>query len=78
MAEYFVTPNVSHAPAAAAPISNVAPASNAAPLPAYQAPNMVAPAYAKPMHAHGYGAAMSPEAVLVLFILLVIITRLCR
>ncbi len=80
MAEYFVSPNVSPAPNAShAPTVYAAPAANAAPVnaaPNYvPMPHPVSPVYAKP----AYGcSSLSPEAILVLFILLVLITRLCR
>lgn len=78
MAEYYVSPNVS---------ANAAPAAamNAAPMVmshgANAAPAMTLPAMVKPM---AYGPVSAPchhplsmEAILVLFILLVIITRIC-
>jgi len=74
LAEYFVTPNV----APAANMNMAAPAANAAP--AHVAPAMTAPMFAAPAAAPvaPYGRTLSAEAILVLFILLVIVTRLCR
>lgn len=87
MAEYFVNPNPGYvspasnvAPAAVSPMANVAPLANVAPdvnvapmvnmAPVAAAPAMVSPAY----HRRPY---WGPDAVLVLFILLVIILRVC-
>ncbi|WP_309122692.1 hypothetical protein [Paenibacillus sp.] len=78
MAEYYVNPNVSHMPTAnMGPTANAAPAANVAPLQAH-GPAMVSPAFAKPVCSHVGGDRLTAEAILVLFILLVIITRLCR
>jgi hypothetical protein len=84
LAEYYVNPNVSYtAPLAnAAPKVNSAPVSYAAPV-ATPMPSYMSPAYAAhsmPMTSApcgGYVHGLSAEAILVLFILLVIITRLC-
>ncbi|TLS53403.1 hypothetical protein FE782_03790 [Paenibacillus antri] len=80
MAEYYVNPNVSHMPTAnMGPIANMGPTVNAAPAanPSH-GPMMASPAFVKPTCSYVGGARLSAEAVLVLFILLVIITRLCR
>ena len=71
MAEYYVNPNVAYAAEAneqAVIAGNPAPAAN--PMP-YPVPSVVFAA--KP-----YAAGLSMEAVLVLFTLLVVVTRICR
>lgn len=90
MAEYFVNPNPGYvspasnvAPAAVSPMANVAPFANAAPVSNVApmvnippvAPLAAAPSMVSPAHYHRpYGGS---EAILVLFILLVIILRVC-
>ncbi|WP_199620504.1 hypothetical protein [Paenibacillus alkalitolerans] len=73
MAEYYVNPNPGYvSPTAANPMANVAAAANVAPFmtaPANIAPFMAAPVK-KPI--------LDADAILVLFILLVIILRVCH
>ncbi|MCI3919989.1 hypothetical protein MO973_07055 [Paenibacillus sp. TRM 82003] len=86
MAEYYVNPNVghtahvnhaapNHAPHATQAHANAMPqpthAVHANAMPSYAA-NAMPTAYAPP-----YGSPLSADAILVLFILLVIVTRLC-